>query len=165
MWLPVARARLGDPHLLRFAKLCVYLWETLYSFDGVIDSWKKQISVRSASSVFDINYVVARVRLGDPHLLRFLLIWNLWEAFLLEGCVSEIRAYYDSVSSMQSVGPSRLGARLGDTRLLGGIILLRFYVKMWQIESGVESPRKLPSFSQKVAYFLGEIKPFSRWKL
>ncbi len=63
---------------------------------------------------------------------------------------------------MKSVGHSRLGARLGDTRLLSGIILLCFYVKKWQIESGVESPRKLPGFPQKVAYFPGEIKPFSR---
>ena len=102
MWLPVARARLGDPHLLRFAKLCAYLASVgNFIFVRWCYWWlKKQISVRSASSVFDINYVVARVRLGDPHLLRFLLIWNLWEAFLLEGCVSEIRTYYGLLNSV-----------------------------------------------------------------
>ena len=86
----------------------------------------------------------------------FCVLWNLWEAFLLEGCVSEIRTYYGLHSCF--------GARLGDTRLLPAIVLLCFSVKKQQIESGVESLGKLPSFPQKVAYFLGEIAPFSRRK-
>ena len=45
-------------------------------------------------------------------------------------------------------GASRRGAPTAP------IILLCFCVKKQQIESGLESPGKLPSFPQKVAYFL-----------
>ena len=59
---------------------------------------------------------------------------------LSQGCVSAIRTYYDYLAFKVS----------------------HFWAKKKQMESGLESLRKLPSFSQKVAYFLIEIKPFSQ---
>ena len=66
-------------------------------------------------------------------------------------------------SAPTMVSKSRYVLSTGNARFSkGAIILLHYWTNKWQIESGVESPRKLPTFSQKVAYFLLEIKPFSR---
>ena len=79
---------------------------------------------------------------------------------LEHGCVSEIRTYYDFFFS-GICGGFLFEGRASEMRATNPIILLCFCVKKKQIESGVESPGKLPSFPQKVAYFLGEIAPFS----